>query len=146
MKKTKYFAMGVVGALMFSAPVLAAERASDRDRGPTGASQYSDRDRSKAWNNEKDKLEQALKPGQDKNYYRQQLEKMGYKITSVNYDKPDYVEYEIVKGDDSYEVQIDMENGKASKIDVATNMWKAEATEKALREGRGGSTPQRSAR
>ena len=141
---SKYFAMSVLAVFVFATPVAAAERTSDR--GATGAAQYSDRDRSKAWTNEKEKLEQALKPGQDKNYYRQQLEKMGYKVTSVNYDKPDYVEYEIVKGDDSYEVQIDMKNGKASKIDVATNMWKAEATEKALKEGRGGSTAQKSAR
>ena len=31
---------------------------------------------------------------------RNSRENMGWQITSVNYDKPDYVEYEIVKGDD----------------------------------------------
>ena len=70
---------------------------------------YSDRDRMKTAKDAEDKLEQALKTGEDKNFYRRELEKMGWKITSVNYDKPEYVEYEIVKGDDSYEVQIDFD-------------------------------------
>jgi uncharacterized protein YmfQ (DUF2313 family) len=95
---------------------------------------YSDRDRMKSSKDEEDKLEKALKIGEDKNFYRKQLEKMGWKITSVNYDKPDYVEYEIVKGDQSYEVQIDFDKDsrKATKIDVALNAWKADATKKAL--------------
>jgi uncharacterized protein YmfQ (DUF2313 family) len=95
---------------------------------------YSDRDRMKSSKDEEDKLEKALKTGEDKNFYRKQLEKMGWKITSVNYDKPDYVEYEIVKGDQSYEVQIDFDKDsrKATKIDVALNAWKADATKKAL--------------
>ncbi|HEX9787035.1 MAG TPA: hypothetical protein VGB09_03370 [Candidatus Binatia bacterium] len=139
--RAKFFAMSVLGVFIFAVSAPAAQRSGDpatSDRGSKEGHQYSDRDRSKAWNNEKEKLEQALKPGQDKNYYRQELEKMGYKVTAVNYDTADYVEYEIVKNGDSYEVQIDLKQGKASKIDVATNMWKAEATEKALKEsGRG---------
>ena len=54
---------------------------------------------------------------------------MGYQITSVNYDKPDYVEYEIVKGNNSYEVQ----SGKASKVGVAPNLWRTDAMNAALR-------------
>jgi len=45
-------------------------------------------------------LEHALKTGETKNFYRREIENMGWQIISVNYDKPDYVEYEIVKGDD----------------------------------------------
>jgi uncharacterized protein YmfQ (DUF2313 family) len=95
---------------------------------------YSDRDRMRSSKDEEDKLEKALKPGEEKDFYRRQLEKMGWKITSVNYDKPDYVEYEIVKGDQTYEVQIDLNNNsrKATKVDVALNAWKADATKKAL--------------
>jgi hypothetical protein len=61
---------------------------------------------------------------------------MGWKITSVNYDKPDYAEYEIVKGDQTYEVQIDLDKNshKATKVDVATNVWKADSTENALKQ------------
>ena len=47
-----------------------------------------------------------MKTGEEKDFYRRQLEKMGRRVTSVNYDKPNYVEYEIVKGDSTYEVQI----------------------------------------
>jgi hypothetical protein len=100
---------------------------------------YSERERMKSSKDDEDKLEAALKPGQDKNFYRKELEKMGWKITSVNYDKADYVEYEIVKGDQSYEVQIDFDkNQKASKVDVAANAWKADATKKALSQRQAG--------
>ena len=97
---------------------------------------YSDRDRMKNAKDSEDKLEAALKPGQDKNFYRKELEKMGWKVTSVNYDKPDYVEYEVVKGDESYEVQIDFDKSshKATKIDVAMNAWKTDATKQALKQ------------
>jgi uncharacterized protein YmfQ (DUF2313 family) len=102
-----------------------------------GAARFSDRNRRADWGKGKEALERSLKPGQDKAFYRKELEKAGYKVTSVNYDKPDYVEYEVVKGDQSYEVQIDLDkSGKASKIDVATNMWQAEATERALESAR----------
>jgi hypothetical protein len=54
----------------------------------------------------------------------------------VNYDKPDYVEYEVVKGDKSYEVQIDLDKNshKARKVDVAYNAWQTDATEDALKQ------------
>jgi uncharacterized protein YmfQ (DUF2313 family) len=95
---------------------------------------FSERDRMKSSKNEKEKLELALKTGEEKAFYRRELEKMGWKITSVNYDKPDYVEFEIVKNDNSYEVQIDIDKNshKATKVDVATNAWKTDATENAL--------------
>jgi len=99
-------------------------------------SRFSDRDRMKSTKTEEDKLEQALKTGEEKDFYRRQLEKMGWKVTSINYDKPDYVEYEIVKGDTSYEVQVDIDKNsrKATKVDVVTNVWKTDATEKALKQ------------
>jgi uncharacterized protein YmfQ (DUF2313 family) len=113
---------------------VAAERAKSTE----AANRYSDRDRVKASKDSEDKLEQALKTGEEKAFYRRELEKMGWKITSVNYDKPDYVEYEIVKGDDSYEVQIDFDKNsrKANKVDVALNAWKTDATENALKNGK----------
>jgi uncharacterized protein YmfQ (DUF2313 family) len=90
----------------------------------------------KSSKNQKERLEQALKTGEEKAFYRRELEKAGWKITSVNYDKPDYVEYEVVKNDSTYEVQIDFDKNshKATKVDVATNAWKAEATENALKQ------------
>src|SRR5215204_6351010 len=97
----------LAASMIAAAPLVAADKPpekSDADR-----SRYSDREMQKGYEDEEKKLEQALKTGQDKNAYRRELEKMGYQITSVNYDKPDYVEYEIVKGNNTYEVQIDFD-------------------------------------
>jgi uncharacterized protein YmfQ (DUF2313 family) len=116
---------------------LASRKKADYpNRTTANPERYSDRDRMKSAKNSEDKLEQALKTGESKNFYRRELEKMGWKVTSVNYDKPDYVEYEIVKGDDSYEVQIDFDknSNKATKVDVAMNAWKADATKQALKQ------------
>ncbi len=100
------------------------------------ARRFSDRDWQKNWAADKDKMEQALGVGKDKAHYRQALEKMGYHITAVNYDKPDYLEYEIVKGKNSYEVQVDFDKdtGKSTELDVTTNVWQADATDKALKD------------
>jgi len=97
-----------------------------------GNEAYSDRARMKTWSNEKDRLEKTLALGHEKGYYGDQLKAMGYQVTSTNDNDRDYVEYEIVKGADSYEVQIDFTNGKAREVDVTTNVWQSEATERAL--------------
>src|SRR6266545_5086601 len=121
----------VVGGMLAAVPVTVPTAGADD-------SKYSDRDRMRSSKDEKEKLEQALKTGEEKAFYRRELEKMGWKITSVNYDKPDYVEYEIVKNDTSYEVQIDLDKNshKATKVDVVTNAWKADATKQALKNGK----------
>jgi uncharacterized protein YmfQ (DUF2313 family) len=123
----------VIAGMTVSVPISASYSAERVQRSDDG-SRYSDRDRMKNSKNEEDRLEQALKTGESKDFYRRELEKMGWQITAVNYDKPDYVEYEIVKGNDSYEVQIDFDKNshKATKVDVATNIWKTDATENAL--------------
>ena len=128
--KVRY--MILTAALIAPAPLQAAD--GPTKKGDADRSRYSDRDQRKGYDDEEQKLEQALKAGQDKNFYRRELEKMGYQITSVNYDKPDYVEFEIVKGNNSYEAQIDFDknSGKATKIDVAPNLWRTDATKAAL--------------
>jgi DNA-dependent RNA polymerase auxiliary subunit epsilon len=99
----------------------------------TNGDVYSDRVNNKGWNNQKETLEKGLLPGRDLAYYTGELKKMGYQITSTNDKDKDYVEIEIVKGRDSYEVQMDLDGaGKARKVDVTSNMWQTEATEKAL--------------
>jgi hypothetical protein len=102
---------------LLSSIALAADPQVTEDR-----ARYSDRDRTRSSKDEEDKLEKALKTGEEKEFYRRELEKLSWQITSVNYDKPDYVEYEIVKGGNSYEVQIDFEKNsrKATKVDVTT--------------------------
>jgi hypothetical protein len=139
MKLQKIFLSIVVGGMLVSVPMIVPAGAADDN------SKYSDRDRMKSSKNEKDQLEQTLKTGEEKAFYRRELEKAGWSITSVNYDKPDYVEYEIVKGDQSYEVQIDIDKNshKATKVDVATNVWKTDATKQALKNGKKVAYPSR---
>jgi uncharacterized protein YmfQ (DUF2313 family) len=124
--------VSIFAALLLAAPAVgsSADKAMDgKDR-----SKYSDRDRMSAWEKGKRELESALQPGHDRDFYRKQLEKVGFQITSINYDKPDYVEYEVVKGDQTYEVQIDFDKNanKATHVDVDTNVYKADATKRAL--------------
>lgn len=78
--------------------------------------------------------EGELPVGKTRGFYWDRLADMGYTITAVNYDEPDYVEYEVVKGDRTYEVQIDIDEDtkRATDIDVAPNIWKTDATERAL--------------
>ena len=114
---TKYAVL--TGVLLLSPQTGLAQRSETTPA--TQGNRYSDRDRSVEWNKQKEVLQQSLKLGETKEQYRRELEKMGWTITAVNYDKPDYVEWEIVKGDQSYEVQIDLDKAnKASKIDVTT--------------------------
>jgi len=94
---------------------------------------YSDRAYSKDWTSEKDKLEKALGTGKDVAAYKAELKKMGYQVTSTNDKDKGYVEMEVVKGTDSYEIQIDLDDaGKGKKVDVAANMWQSDATDKAI--------------
>jgi hypothetical protein len=135
MDRQKLTLTAVFAGLLISSPVLTPATAQDKDASRAKESnRYSDRDRMKNAADEKNRLESALKPGEDKAFYRRELEKQGFMITAVNYDKPDYVEYEVVKGSNSYEVQIDLDqqNHKAKKVDVTYNAWQAESTERAL--------------
>lgn len=97
-----------------------------------GNEAYSDRARMKNWTGEKERIEKALAVGKDKNWYAGELKKLGYQVTSVNERDKDYLEYEIVKGSETYEVQIDLDNMMGKKVDVTSNVWQSEATEKAL--------------
>ena len=133
MKTQRLTKLAVLTGVMALSPQVGWAQ-KDTAPAPSAANRYSDRDRSVDWNKQKEVLQQALKPGETKDQYRRELEKMGWTITAVNYDKPDYVEWEIVKGDQSYEVQIDLDKAnKGSKIDVTTNMWQADNTKKAVK-------------
>lgn len=94
---------------------------------------YSDRLNMKGWTDEKDRLEKALPLKLKAADYRAKLEGLGYKVTAVNDREADYIEYEIAKGENSYEVQIDLDSGTgtAKKIDITSNLWEAEATDQA---------------
>jgi len=94
---------------------------------------YSDRRYMQGWTNEKDRLAKALPMNLKAADYRSRLEGMGYKVTAVNDREKDYVEYEIAKGENSYEVQIDLDpaTGMSRKVDVTSNLWEADATDRA---------------
>lgn len=136
----KQISTAVVGAFLLAplASMAADQKATPHDKATMGTAAhdnmgYSDRARTKVWGNEKEALEALLKPGQDRSFYTKAVTDAGYMVTSVNADKPDYAEYEIVKGSHSYELQIDLAGGKATKVDVTTNMWRTDATKAALR-------------
>lgn len=94
---------------------------------------YSDRRYMKDWTDEKGRLEKAMPKNLKPADYRAKVEGMGYKVTAVNDREKDYVEYEIAKGENSYEVQIDLDprTGMARKVDVTSNYWEADATDRA---------------
>lgn len=96
----------------------------------------SSRDRRAAMQGEEEQLEQKLQAGKNRAGYKQIIESNGYRIAALNADDKDYLEYEVVKGENSYEVQLDFDDGatKASKIDVAANMWRAKATERMMKD------------
>lgn len=107
----------LLGALALTTP-LSTWAASDTD----------------VWKQGQAQLEQSLSPGQSADSYRPKLEALGYRVTAINYNKPNYLEYEIVKGNQTWEVQIDVDKAthKATKVDIDHNLWKAQATKEAL--------------
>ncbi|MEZ5742069.1 MAG: hypothetical protein R3E68_23310 [Burkholderiaceae bacterium] len=98
------------------------------------AAMARDRDRRSAFMDTKESLERQLVPGKPAQDYVNMLTSMGYMVTSVNDSDRDYVEYEIVKGKDSFEVQIDLDEKTrtASNVDVTANIWQSKETEQAL--------------
>ena len=88
--------------------------------------------RMKAYNDERATLERQLAVGQNRAAYRAALEKAGYWITAINREADGAIEYEVVKGDNSYEVQVEMKDGMGSKVSVTPNVWKSEQTRRAL--------------
>lgn len=78
----------------------------------------------KEWTDEKDTLEKALGTGREKVYYAKKLADLGYKVEATNDREADYLEYEIFKGNRTYEVQIDFHKAaqKSSKVDLTANL------------------------
>jgi hypothetical protein len=51
-----------------------------------------DRPRMNPREEEKKRLETALQPGQHRSFDRQELDRLGYSVTSVDKDRPEYVD------------------------------------------------------
>jgi len=125
-------AVGMTAALGCFGNANAADRVR---RDYADNTRYSERTHKGDWERGKEELTHSLKIGEDRDFYRHELDKLGYQVTSVNYDKADYVEYEVVKGDQTYEVQIDVDKAshRASKVDVTANLYKADSTDRVLK-------------
>ena len=119
-KTKKLLATGLFGALAFAVPTASNAQTTD----------------SLEWNQGQAELQREIMPGMAPETYRRKLKDLGYKITSTNYNNPDYLEYEIVKGDQTWEVQIDVDDNtnKATGIDIARNVWQTDATRSMIRE------------
>ena len=93
-------------------------------------------DRAAALKDTKGQIEQMLKGAQSRADYAKVLEKNGFRISSINADKKDFLEYEVVKSNESYEVRLDFKDGatKATDIDVTNNMWRAPSTKAMLKD------------
>src|SRR5215475_10063617 len=117
LNKTKW-AVYLAGTLALTVPALAGAATDSSER----------------WHQGQADLQKNLPPGQPADVYHNKIEEMGYKITSTNYNNPDYMEYEIVKGDQTWEIQIDVDDSthRATKVEVATNMWKTDATKEEM--------------
>jgi len=91
-------------------------------------------DSSERWHQGQADLQKNLPPGQSAEIYREKIGELGYKINATNDNKPSYQEYEIVKGDQTWKVKIDIDESthKATKVNVASNMWKSDATKQEL--------------
>jgi hypothetical protein len=116
--KAKLFGISSLSGAILLASSLTVGAASDNDR----------------WNMGQAELQKQLAPGMSAADYRKKIEGLGYQVTSTNYNNADYLEYELVKGDNTWEVQIDVDDAtkKATKVDVTMNSWKTDATERAL--------------
>lgn len=116
--KKKIFGLGSFSGAILLVSALTVSAASDNER----------------WNQGQAELQKQLAPGMAVGDYRKKIEGLGYQVTSTNYNTSDYLEYELVKGDMTWEVQIDVDAAtkKATKVDVTMNTWKTDATERAL--------------
>lgn len=93
---------------------------------------WIDRTRMGQYDEQKDALEEQLKGASSIDELRSRIEKAGYMITSINEQSDDEVEYEIVKGNHTFEVQADIDDGMLEDIEVSHNLWRADETKKAM--------------
>mgnify|MGYP000598529053 CR=1 FL=1 len=80
-------------------------------------------------------LEQALPVGRTMPDYLAALDQQGYQVTATNESLSTHAELEIVKGQQTFELQIerDVTTGRAVNVVVAANLWQAKETVQALR-------------
>jgi hypothetical protein len=84
-----------------------------------------------SWDRGAMQLARGLEQGHPRDYYPARTLALGFMVTSVNYDDSTYFEYEVVKGDESYEVQINIDptTNRATDVNVENNLWQSDFTE-----------------
>ena len=144
MKQHRLIATAVIS--LFSGWAVAQSNVAPAPSGPPGTdptvqptasttpARSARRDRDAAFNQEKAQLGKLLQGANEREEYIKVLQNNGYRIASSHTSGPNYLEYEVVRGRQSFEVQLDFEPGahKASKIDVTPNMWRSESTTRML--------------
>jgi hypothetical protein len=108
----------LAGALALTLPAVASARSASSER----------------WHQGQADLQKNLPPGQPADVYRKKMEDLGYKVTATNDKKANYEEYELVKGDQTWKVKINVDDSthKATKVNVVSNMWKSDETKREL--------------
>ena len=95
---------------------------------------WQDRMGLESYEQERETLEKSLSSTNTVEQLRAGLKKAGYRLTAINQESDGDVEYEVVKGDHTFEVQSDIADGKLKQIDVTNNIWRADSTKRALKE------------
>lgn len=108
----------LAGALALTLPAVASARSASSER----------------WHQGQADLQKNLPPGQPADVYRKKMEDLGYKVTATDDKKANYEAYELVKGDQTWKVKINVDDSthKATKVNVTSNMWKSDATKQEL--------------
>lgn len=95
---------------------------------------WQDRMGLESYEQQREALEESLSSATTVEALRAGLQKAGYRLTAINQESDSDVEYEVVKGDHTFEVQADIADGKLKDIDVSNNIWRADSTKRALKE------------
>jgi len=111
-------AVCLAGALALSLPAVASARSASSEQ----------------WHKGQADLQKNLPPGQPADVYRKKIEDLGYKVTATDDKKAGFEEYELVKGDQTWKVKINVDDSthKATKVNVTSNMWKSDTTKQEL--------------
>jgi len=96
--------------------------------------QYRDEVHMKNFSSDRYLLISAMSNGMTLSEIHESLAALDFKITAINEDNPLAVEYEVVKGNNSFEVQLqfDEPGGVTTSAQVERNLWLADETERAL--------------
>lgn len=99
---------------------------------------WSDQEKMLLWSEERERLGELMPAGKAVQTYLETLEGQGYRVTAVNDVEADQIELEVVKQGESFEVHMDKDpqSSVVREVSVVPNIWHADATERAMAEGK----------